>query len=205
MNLYSCKYYLRHVLILFQIMNNRVLLQKANSVLKFRYHLRTLYALKETVNCGCSTTYRIADIQRSELEVRHALSREMAAERRRERVARVEDMKYTRLQQQMQVENAINNLDDLFENPHILGMATPDEWYRRLKEGGHNVKPLSGGNFKGVSYEQGGGFKINWGGDRIFQYHPPGRTHHGKDAYYKIGNGVFGLKWYNLDGSPRKK
>ena len=105
----------------------------------------------------------------------------------------------------MQLDEVLSNLDILFENPYALGWVTPDEWYTLLAENGYDVKPMSGGNFKGVSFEQGGGFKVNWGGDRIFQYHPAGRTHHGKDAYYKIGNGILGLNWYNLNGSPRIK
>lgn len=103
------------------------------------------------------------------------------------------------------VDEVLNNLDILFENPQILGYASPCEWHKLLCEHGYDVKPLSGGNFKGIAYEHGGGFKVNWGGDRIFQYHPGGRSHHGNEAYFKIGNGVVGLKWFNLDGSPLKK
>ena len=104
------------------------------------------------------------------------------------------------------VGSVLRDLDVLFDNPSILGNATPDEWYELLIAAGHNVRPLGQGSFKSILFNNGGGFRINWGGDRIFQYHPPaklGRTHHhGKNAYYKIGNGVFGVKHYNLDGTP---
>lgn len=66
----------------------------------------------------------------------------------------------------------------------------------------YEVKPLSRGKYKGVSFEDGGGFKVNFGGDGILQYHPEKGSHHG-GAYYKISTGKGGTKHYELDGSEK--
>lgn len=95
------------------------------------------------------------------------------------------------------------SLEDLFESPRMLGKATPDEWYWLLKEHGYDVKPLGRGNLDKVPYEEGGGFKVNWngiGGASIFQYHPEERSRY-QGAYYKLGNGPYGKRRFNLDGS----
>ena len=101
------------------------------------------------------------------------------------------------------MDDVLQNLDVLFERPQTLGSATPGEWYKSLCDYGYDVKPLGGGNFKGVPFEQGGGFRVNWGGDRVFLYHPPYRTHHGKEPYYKLSMGNHAILRFNLDGSPR--
>ena len=105
------------------------------------------------------------------------------------------------------MDEVLKNLDILFETPQLLGRATPDEWYRLLCEYGYSVKPLGRGNLEKVHFINGGGFRVLWGGDRIFQYHPTAslgrKHHHGDDAYYKIGSGTHGLRWYNLDGTPQ--
>ena len=82
-----------------------------------------------------------------------------------------------------------------------LANATPEEWYRFLKDNGYDPKPLGKGNFRNIPFEEGGGFIVHWGGDRILQYHPPGRTHHGADAYWKLSSGPTGTKRFNLNGT----
>lgn len=102
------------------------------------------------------------------------------------------------------MDEVLENLDVLLDNPEILGRATPDEWYKLLKQSGYYVKPLGKGNFGRVPYTDGGGYRVNWngkGGACILQYHPEERSHH-VGAYYKIGNGVIGKKWFKLDGTP---
>jgi hypothetical protein len=96
-------------------------------------------------------------------------------------------------------EKFVENLDELLKNPERLGDATPDEWHEYFKMNGYDPKPLSKGNFEHVSFEAGGGFKVNWGGDRILQYHPADNSHHG-GAYWKISSGAAGVIWYNLHG-----
>ncbi len=62
------------------------------------------------------------------------------------------------------------------------------------------VKALARGSLKGVTFESGGGFKVNFGGDGVFQYHPEKKSHHG-GAYYKISTGKGGTKRYDLEGN----
>ena len=59
---------------------------------------------------------------------------------------------------------------------------------------------MNDGNLKGIPYESGGGFKINWGGDRILQYHPSGLNHHGNIAYWKLSSGKYGTMHFNFGG-----
>jgi hypothetical protein len=83
-----------------------------------------------------------------------------------------------------------------------LGDATPNEWYQYFKDNGYNPQPMSKGGLGGVPLDQGGGFKVNWGGDRIWEYHPSGLNHHGGDAYYKISSGTTGKMWFDMNGNP---
>lgn len=47
------------------------------------------------------------------------------------------------------------------------------------------------------------GYKINFGGDGLFQFHPEKGSHH-KGPYYKISTGKGGTKRYELDGNEKK-
>ena len=60
--------------------------------------------------------------------------------------------------------NSINKLDDLFDDPNKLADVSGDELYEYLLKNGYDVKPLNKGNYKGIPFEEGGGFKVNWGG-----------------------------------------
>ncbi len=82
-------------------------------------------------------------------------------------------------------------------NPNTLKNIAPDDMYNHLKNSGFDVKPLGKGSLKGVPFEQGGGFKVNWGGDRILQYHPGGGVH--KGIYWKISSGETGVIKVTLD------
>lgn len=82
----------------------------------------------------------------------------------------------------------------------MLQAYTPQGLKRALENKGYEVKPMSNGNFKGVPFEEGGGYKINFGGDGILMYHPEGRSHHG-GAYYKISTGKGGTRRYDTKGN----
>ncbi|MDK8193132.1 RHS repeat-associated core domain-containing protein [Paenibacillus sp. UMB7766-LJ446] len=94
----------------------------------------------------------------------------------------------------------IKNLDDILTDPGKLKGVKPDELHKYLKENGFKPEPLSSGSQKGVTFENGGGFKVNWGGDRILQYHP-GSRHHGNVPYYKISSGTTGTNRYDMQGN----
>jgi len=98
------------------------------------------------------------------------------------------------------IEKFVENLDELLENPKRLGNAAPKDWYEYLKSNGYEPKPLGKGNFEQVSFESGGGFRVIWDGDKMLQYHPAGRTHHGKEAYWKLSSGKSGTLRYTLAG-----
>lgn len=90
---------------------------------------------------------------------------------------------------------------DLTNDSKILGQRTPGELKKYLETMGFDVKPLGRGGLKGIPFEDGGGYRINYGGDGYFQYHPEKGSHHG-GAYYKIANGVDGIHKFNTNGEP---
>ena len=95
---------------------------------------------------------------------------------------------------------SLNSLDDFINNPSLLNSLSPSELYDYLIIKGYNPQPLSGGSLAGISFEDGGGFKVNWGGDRILQYHPSG-GHHGGVSYWKISSGATGTQRYDMNGN----
>lgn len=88
--------------------------------------------------------------------------------------------------------------DIIIENHKALSYFTPEEMYNFLKETGYTAKTLAKGNFKDIEFKNGGGYKINYGGDGIFQYHPEERSHHGK-AYWKVTSGKRGEMRYDVE------
>ena len=53
----------------------------------------------------------------------------------------------------------------MFDDPNKLADVSGDELYEYLLKNGYDVKPLNKGNYKGIPFEEGGGFKVNWGGE----------------------------------------
>lgn len=79
----------------------------------------------------------------------------------------------------------------------VNGVAS-QKIYDYLKESGYEVKPLGRGNFRDIPYEDGGGFRIHWDGDRILSYHSAERSHH-NGAYFKVSSGKSGVIRIYLD------
>lgn len=94
----------------------------------------------------------------------------------------------------------VEDLDELLNDPKILSGISGETLYDYLVKNGYEVKPLSKGSLKGIPFEDGGGFKVNWGGDRILQYHPDKLSHHG-GGYFKISSGKTGTVRIDLDGN----
>lgn len=95
-----------------------------------------------------------------------------------------------------------NNLgfaEKIASHPKILQAYTPERLKETLENAGYDVKPLNKGSLKGKLFEDGGGFKVNFGGDGILQYHPEEKSHH-EGEYYKINTGSIGKKWYTMEG-----
>jgi len=63
--------------------------------------------------------------------------------------------------------NNIINPEDILQNPVLLGKYIPKQIYESLKLQGYNPTPLNDGRLKDIPFESGGGFKINFGCDRI--------------------------------------
>lgn len=91
----------------------------------------------------------------------------------------------------------------LSRSPTMLGTMSPKEIKDALEKAGFDVKPLGRGSLKGISFEEGGGFKVNFGGTGLIQYHPSEKSHHG-GAYYKISTGEGGTHRYDLNGNEKK-
>lgn len=66
----------------------------------------------------------------------------------------------------------------------------------------YNVIPLGRGSLRNKPFEEGGGYKINFGGDAIFQYHPAEKSHHG-GAYWKIHQGKVEHR-YDMAGNEKQ-
>ena len=91
-------------------------------------------------------------------------------------------------------------VDAIIENHEALKYYTPEGMKRRLERAGYKVLPLSKSKtgFNDLSFEEGGGYKVNFGGDGIFQYHPAGGTN--KIEYWKVRNGEKGIHHYDTEG-----
>ena len=96
--------------------------------------------------------------------------------------------------------DTVKTLDDFLTTPQNLAGLTGGDLRTYLLNNGYDVQPLSRGSFKGIPFEEGGGFKVNWGGDRILQYHPAKSSHHG-GAYFKISSGETGTIRIDMDGN----
>lgn len=106
-------------------------------------------------------------------------------------------------EKRIEKENGMEFADKIAAHPKMLQAYTPEGLKVSLERSGYEVKTLSKGKYKGVTFEDGGGFKVNFGGDGILQYHPEKGSHHG-GAYYKISTGKGGTKHYELDGTEKK-
>lgn len=91
-------------------------------------------------------------------------------------------------------------IESIVKDHKVLKDYTPETLKQKLETDGYVVKPLSRGSLKGVKFEDGEGYKTNFGNDGLFQYHPAGKNHHKDIAYYKISTGKDGTKRYNMNG-----
>lgn len=91
-------------------------------------------------------------------------------------------------------------VNTVIENHDALSEFTPESMKSFLEKCGYDVKPLgSKSSLNGQRFEDGGGYRILFGGDGYFQYHPKKASHH-KNEYWKIGNGERGVHRYEMDG-----
>ena len=94
------------------------------------------------------------------------------------------------------------NADLFFADPTLFARYSPEYLYYAL-DITYEVKPLGDGAHKGKDYLDGGGFRINWGGDRMLSYHPAGSLYHNNgEPYYKLSSGTYGVRHFDLNGNP---
>lgn len=93
-------------------------------------------------------------------------------------------------------------LQGIVEHPARLASFTPAELKNLLEAAGEEVKPLSRGSLRGMTFEEGGGFKVNFADGGLLQFHPADRSHHA-GAYYKISTGKGGTHRYEIDGTEK--
>lgn len=75
----------------------------------------------------------------------------------------------------------------------------PEDFYLYLLTKDIEILPLGKGNLKGVSFEDGGGYRLVLDSNKTVIFHPEYRTHH-SEAYWKISsNGI--VKRYKTDGT----
>jgi hypothetical protein len=97
-----------------------------------------------------------------------------------------------------------DSVSAMIDNHEGLAAYTPKSMKSMLEELGHEVKSLgSKSSLKGIPFEEGGGYRVIFGGDGYFQYHPAKGSHHG-DEYWKIANGKLGVHRYEMDGKPKE-
>lgn len=107
-------------------------------------------------------------------------------------------------EKRIKIENGLDFASRIAEHPKVLESYTPESLYKALRSGGYDVKPIKGKNYRDVPFEDGGGYKVNFGGDGVFLYHPGERSHHGGE-YYKISTGKGGTRRYDREGNEIEK
>ena len=165
--------------------------------------------LGEVYNCRCSTDYRFDDGNYGRFPGSKTVSERMRrSNKSAERVAKStkngiitvkEGIKPQKLLAEVSKEEFAEAIHD---NPKLFSLYTPVTFKRELENRGFNVTPLSDGRKKGIKFEAGGGYKINFGGDRIIQYHPAKDSRHG-GRYYKISSGERGVRWFDTKGNEK--
>ncbi|MBO6146029.1 MAG: hypothetical protein J6O70_00450 [Lachnospiraceae bacterium] len=93
-------------------------------------------------------------------------------------------------------------LAEIIEKPSVLSDYTPAGLKEVLEKEGYIVNPLGEGSLKGIAFENGGGYKINFGGNGLLQYHPGTTKRHG-GQYYKISTSEGGTHRYGCNGREK--
>ena len=126
-----------------------------------------------------------------------------ASERVSEEERRPPEQKVFESEVKAQARQSRNTLSGVIrDNPKVLENYTPETMYELLEQSGMNPQPLSRGSLKGKQFRDGGGYKVNYGGDGELQYHPADGSHH-DGAYWKVSGGKEGITRYDENGNPK--
>ena len=88
----------------------------------------------------------------------------------------------------------------IINNHEALADCDPKEIKELLENFGLDVSPLNKGNFAKIPFEEGGGYRVHFGSDGYFQYHPEERSHH-HGAYWKVSCGKYGKNRFDMEGN----
>ncbi len=110
------------------------------------------------------------------------------------------DNKISPQERQKRVEDKTGFAYQIFTHPTLLQAYSPEGLKKALENAGYIVMPLGQGSLKGKTFEEGGGFRTVFGGDKYIQYHPALNSHHGGE-YYKMSDSIKGKRRYNMKGS----
>ncbi len=107
------------------------------------------------------------------------------------------------VQQQLKISNSGALVDAIVDNHEALGNISPVEMKTMLEMAGYEILPLGhdSKHYAGVLFEDGGGYRVMFGGDGQLRYHPVGGIH--KEAYWTVSNGKRGKHQYGMDGKER--
>lgn len=126
-----------------------------------------------------------------------------ASERVSEEEGRTPEQKVIESEMRSQAGQKRNTLSKAIrDNPKVLASYTPETMKAALTKAGFQVEPLSNGSQKGVSFENGGGYKVLFGGDGALIYHPSKGSHHGGE-YWKVSGGGKETVRYDMDGNKK--
>lgn len=139
-------------------------------------------------NCKCMVVYNPADGKR---KVQNIHSKQWQSEKEYDKIIKQKKAK--------ELELANGLAAQIVAHPKRLQAYTPASLKKALEDAGYTVTPLKRGGLKNIEFEDGGGYKVNFGGDGILQYHPEG-SHHGGE-YYKTSKGEQGTKRYDMKGN----
>ena len=125
------------------------------------------------------------------------------------REAYADRKEYAILQSKKAIEDAFKDknssesiYDIIVDNHDAFMNISPEGMKGFLESAGYEVLPLGGKSkhFRGVPFEKGGGYRVSFGGDGYFQYHPAGGYH--KLEYWKISHGgkKGGVRRYDRNG-----
>ena len=153
---------------------------------------REIYKRHE--RCRCLVLYDPGDGKIQDAHTKVIYDRSVKNAEKAAREARIKEIQKSEIQRE-----GTKLAERIARDPGTLAEFTPESLKQEFEDHGFSVKPLAKGKLKNINFEDGGGWKINYGSEGLIQYHPEEKSHH-QGAYYKISSGVSGIHWYDLEG-----
>lgn len=159
--------------------------------------------------CGCIIEYTSAKGEKTVQTGKSGRSGWITVEEFRERVdygldgrkiTPQERMINAAIEMQVRDKRSTTLADAIIDNHEALRYYSPKQLKERMERAGYKIEPLGSKSkhIPGIPFDQGGGYRVFFGGDGYLQYHPEGGRH--KIAYWKISNGERRVHKYDLEG-----